>query len=71
MVMAQYFLETITITTLSLAIALMNERDRRRAHLQAGGTIENYDRSHYPQWYKDKLEKEKNESKNNLNARKH
>jgi hypothetical protein len=32
-----------------------NERERRRAHLKAGGTIENYDRSHYPQEYKDKL----------------
>lgn len=51
--------------------ALINERERRRAHLANGGTIENYDRSHYPQWYKDKLEKEKNESKNNINAGKH
>ena len=25
-----------------------DERSRRRAHLDAGGTIANYDRSHYP-----------------------
>ncbi len=25
----------------------MNERDRRKAHLARGGTIANYDRSHY------------------------
>jgi hypothetical protein len=25
-----------------------DERSRRRAHLAAGGTIANYDRSHYP-----------------------
>lgn len=26
---------------------MLSERDRRRAHLAAGGTIANYDRSHY------------------------
>ena len=36
---------------------MRSELDRRRAHLASGGTIENYDRSHYPQEYKDKLEK--------------
>jgi len=49
----------------------MTEIERRRAHLANGGTIENYDRSHYPQWYKDKLEKSKNESNTNNNARQH
>jgi hypothetical protein len=26
---------------------MLSERDRRRAHLKSGGTISNYDRSHY------------------------
>lgn len=42
----------------------MNERERRRAHLEAGGTIANYDRSHYPQEYKDKLAREMEKIKN-------
>ena len=50
---------------------MSDELERRRAHLANGGTIENYDRSHYPQWYKDKLEKSKNESNTNINARQH
>ena len=36
------------------------EQLRRKAHLESGGTLENYDRSHYPQ----KEEKE-NETNNN------
>ena len=50
---------------------MSNEIERRRAHLASGGTIANYDRSHYPQWYKDKLEKESNESNTNINVRQH
>lgn len=38
------------------------EQLRRKAHLENGGTLENYDRSHYPQ--KEKVEKE-NETNNN------
>jgi len=50
---------------------MLSELDRRRAHLASGGTIENYDRTHYPQWYKDKLEKsiKNDQSKNNINIR--
>jgi hypothetical protein len=48
---------------------MSNEIERRRAHLASGGTIANYDRSHYPQWYKDKLEKELNESNTHIHAR--
>jgi hypothetical protein len=50
---------------------MLSELDRRRAHLASGGTIENYDRTHYPQWYKDKLEKSitNDQSKTNINIR--
>ena len=37
------------------------EQLRRKAHLENGGTLENYDRSHYPQ----KGEVDKNETNNN------
>ena len=44
----------------------MNERERRRAHFENGGTIANYDRSHYTEEEKRILEERriKNETKN-------
>ena len=41
-----------------------DEQLRRKAHLENGGTLSNYDRSHYP---KEQLEKAgyKNETNNN------
>ena len=47
------------------------EQLRRLAHIKKHGTIANYDRSHYPEELKQRLEKERNESKNYINARKH
>ena len=42
-----------------------DEQLRRKAHLENGGTIYNYDRSHYIQDMNKKLEGNTNETNNN------
>lgn len=61
-----YSLATMKITMLNHAsvLAMANysaEQLRRKAHLENGGTLANYDRSHY------RLEKDKNDKSNTNN----
>jgi len=70
MVMVLSSMVTMTITALNLASVWQmdsvqyyyysKEQLRRKAHLENGGTLANYDRTHYPQ--KDEVENEDNDN---------